>query len=99
MIAQVGNWRLPAHSYVRARASESRSKRLRLAEQQEKQGHGEGQVLYTKASDLFQDDTTANGLATLEWQEQQDSLKVRGNPGKDSAVQVYRKKKSGKAKA
>ena len=62
------------------------------------------QFLDTKSCDLFQDDATAASLATLELQEQQDSLKVRGDPGKVSAFQVYsenknRKKKSSKAKA
>ena len=48
---------------------------------------------------MSHDDAPANGLATLEPQEQQDSLEVRGDHGKDSAAQIYRKKKSNKAKA
>ena len=42
------------------------------------------QFLYTKSCDLFQDCATAASLATLELQEQQDILKVRGDPGKAS---------------
>ena len=99
VICQVGDWHFPAHSYVRANGSESPSKQLRFAERQENQEQGVVQLLHTKSCDLFHDDATADGLATLELQERQASLKVRGDPGKVSAVQVYRKKKSSKAKA
>ena len=44
------------------------------------------QLLYTGSCDLFQDDATAASIATLELQEQQDILKVRGDPGKVSGV-------------
>ena len=43
-------------------------------------------MLYTKSGDLFQDNATADGPATLELQEQQNSLKERGDPRKVSAV-------------
>ena len=100
---QVGDRHFPAHSNVRARGSESLSKQLRFAERQDKQEQGEDQGLYTKSRDLSQDDATTASLTTLEQQEQQDSLKGRGDPGKVSAGRVYsenkNKKMSSKAKA
>ena len=44
------------------------------------------QLLYTGPCDLFQDGATAASIGTLERQEQQDTLKVRGDPGEDSGV-------------
>ena len=100
MICQVGDRRFPAHSHVLASGTKSLSKQLRFAELQEEQEQVVVQVeevhpdifqlvqqfLYTKSGDLFQDNATADGPATLELQEQQNSLKERGDPGKVSAV-------------
>ena len=49
--------------------------------------------------DVSEVDIRHDGLATHELQEQQDSLKWRGDPGKATTVQVDRKKTSSKAKA
>ena len=56
----------------------------------------EGREGYLEDSEV---DILHDGLATHELQEQQDSLKGRGDPGKATAVQVDRKKTSSKAKA
>ena len=94
---QVGDRHFPAHSFVLASGSESLSKQRRFAELQEEQEqvvvqeeevHPQPvrQFLNTKSCDLFQDGATAASPATHELQEQQDILKVRGDPGEVSGV-------------